>query len=145
MAAIGTLSPLSLQPDSFPAGNLLTLHVNSFFTFPRLLSETLDDAGAASFLAAIEAEELGDRLDTTPRITVFAPLSQLATGQTAGEQVVFDFLGYTPRLVPGATYGNVTITKVDGIFFANGRRIVKSDVPIKNGVLHYVDDVDTPH
>jgi hypothetical protein len=76
----------------------------------------------------------------TPQITVFAPLGKLKTGESPSKQIVVDFLGYTPYLVPGATYGSITITKVNGVFFANGKRIVKSDVPTKNGVVHYLED-----
>jgi len=72
---------------------------------------------------------------------VFAPLSELGSNDTIEGQVVFDFVGYLPDFVPGQTYGSITITKVGGQYFANGNRIVKSDVPIKNGVAHFVENV----
>jgi len=117
------------------------LRAYSHFSYPQLLSTTLKDAGATDFVCAL-GKDLG-KFDKTPRITVFAPLCKLEAGESPKGQIVVDFLGYTPYLVPGATYGKITITKVDGVFFANGRRIVKNDVPIKNGVVHYLDAVHT--
>ncbi|KAF8248965.1 hypothetical protein K440DRAFT_582783 [Wilcoxina mikolae CBS 423.85] len=127
------------EPIKFNAGIIYV--VDSYFTFPGLLSETLATGGASSFVAAIRSENLLSKLDTTPRLTVFAPLSELASNDTVEGHVVYNFLGYTPRLVPGETYGGITITKIGGQFFANGNRIVKSDVPIKNGVAHFVDNL----
>jgi hypothetical protein len=106
-----------------------------------LLTDTLVAEGAANFLAAIIAANLQSTLDYTPRITVFAPLSELGSNDTVEGQVVYNFLGYLPELVPGQTYGSVTITKVGGQYFANGNRIVIGDVPIKNGVVHFVENV----
>jgi hypothetical protein len=112
----------------------------SWFTLPALLTDTLVAGGATSFFAAIVREGLQSRLDYTPRITVFAPLSELGSNDTVEGQVIFDFLGYTPEFVPGQTYGSIPITKVGGQYFANGNRIVKCDVPIKNGVAHFVEN-----
>jgi hypothetical protein len=54
---------------------------------------------------------------------------------------VYDFLGYTPDLVPGQKYGNITVTKQGAQWYANGAKIVKSDVPTINGIVHFVDNV----
>jgi hypothetical protein len=109
-----------------------------------LLSETLREVGAAGFLAAIIGENLKVKLDDTPVITVFAPLRELGSNHTAEGQVIYNFIGYTPDLVPGQNYGGITITKEHGQLFANGARIVKGNVPIKNGVVHFVDKVSPP-
>jgi len=114
------------------------------FTLPGLLSETLGKVGAAGFLAAIIKENLKLKLDIAPRITVFAPLSKPGSDHTVEGQVIYNFLGYTPDLVPGQNYGGITITKERGQLFANGARIVKGNVPIKNGVVHFVDKVSPP-
>lgn len=101
----------------------------------------MEAEGASTFLAAITKAGLLTKLDTTPKITVFAPLGRLPSNCDVEGQVVFDFLGYTPELVADTTYGSVKVTKKGETFYANGLKIVKSDVLTKNGVVHYVESV----
>jgi hypothetical protein len=72
---------------------------------------------------------------------VFAPLNSVGYHDDVESYVVYNFLGYTPNLVPGQKYGNITVTKEGAQWYANGAKIVKSDVPIMNGIVHFVDNV----
>jgi hypothetical protein len=72
---------------------------------------------------------------------VFAPLNAVGCDVDVESYVVYDFLGYTPDLVPGQKYGNITVTKQGAQWYANGAKIVKSDVPTINGIVHFVDNV----
>ncbi|KAF8541776.1 hypothetical protein BDD12DRAFT_877933 [Trichophaea hybrida] len=134
---LGKIINATGEPIKFKQGIIYV--IDDWFILPGLLSETLQAAGAASFLAAIIKENLKSKLDSTPRITVFAPLSKMGSNHSVEGQVIYNFLGYTPDFVPGQTYGGITITKERGQLFANGARIIKGNVPIKNGVVHFVD------
>ncbi|KAF8243421.1 hypothetical protein K440DRAFT_637378 [Wilcoxina mikolae CBS 423.85] len=113
---------------------------------PYELSETLSDKGLTGFLEAIKRENLVHKLDDCPGITVFAPLNP-SKDCNVKARVVFDFTAYSPDLVPGASFeaasgANLTISKgPDGSLCVNGEKIVKSDVLVKNGVVHFVDNV----
>ena len=106
-----------------------------------MLSTTIETEGASEFLFAIRKQGLVDKLDNRPRITVFAPLGKLHSNCTVEGQIVSDYLGYSPEFVPGTTYGGITITKKGESFYANGLKIVKADVPVKNGIVHYLESV----
>lgn len=99
-----------------------------------------------AFQQAIAAANLTTTLDETAKITVFATKGELSGEMTVEGQVIGDFLGYTPELEPGRTYTSragtpIKITVEGGTFFANDCKIVEPNIPIKNGVAHYCEDV----
>ena len=62
------------------------------------------------------------------------------------DSVINDFVGYSPALKSGQSYTAssgkaLAITRVGETVFVNGEEVVKPNVPIKNGVLHYVSSV----
>jgi uncharacterized surface protein with fasciclin (FAS1) repeats len=86
------------------------------------------------------------KLDNYPKITVFAPLNPVDGDVNVEQQVIYDFVGYTPDLESGKTYkagcgSYLKIERKDGSIFVNGNKIVQSDGILKNGVIHYVDNV----
>lgn len=89
----------------------------------------------------MRVDQVVSTLDVEPKITVFALLNGLGTNETIEGQVVHNFLGFTPDLKIGQSYGGVHITKEGECLFANGYEIMKQGVPIKNGAVHFLDNV----
>lgn len=127
--------------------------VDSFFTLFGDLASTLDKTNGTAFAnALIEAGTL-DSLSNTPRITVFVPNDAVLQGQTLDADalkryVLPDTLATTPSLSAGSyktsAGDSVNVTSnADGSLSVNNATIVKSDVMIKNGVIHYIDNVYT--
>ncbi|KAI5812709.1 hypothetical protein BZA77DRAFT_296647 [Pyronema omphalodes] len=119
--------------------------VNGVIKLPVSLSETLLEANASTFFNAIQNSGLMEKLDNYPKITVFAPLNPVGGDVNVGQQVIYDFVGYTPDLESGKTYkascgSSLKIERKDGLIFVNGNKIVQSDGILKNGVIHYVDN-----
>jgi len=84
-------------------------------------------------------------------VTIFAPINANCPNSVNPDDYILipPFLAYTPGLVPDGTYITrsgktikVTWAKGGGRL-VNGRRIVKANVPIKNGVIHFIDGVCT--
>ena len=122
--------------------------MNRYFTTPILLSESLCKLGADTFLEAIREAGKECELDELTRTTFFAPLNP--TSDCVDDAVVADFLGYTTDLTCGTltakSGAKIEITQSDdGTFYVNGDPIVKSDIVLKNGVVHFVDNVSKPH
>ena len=92
-----------------------------------------------------------DSLSKNPRITIFAPNDAALRGQNLSPEslkryVLLNRLGTTPRLTTGlyntSAGDSVNIVfRPDGSISVNNATIVKSDVMIKNGVIHYIDSV----
>jgi uncharacterized surface protein with fasciclin (FAS1) repeats len=99
-------------------------------------------------------------LDFTPEITVFLPSdSAIITGLACNQNqtldiarllrahVVSGFTAYSPSLVEGlqirtqdGSFLDIT-TDPKGAIFVNKARVIKSDIIIKNGVVHVIDRV----
>jgi uncharacterized surface protein with fasciclin (FAS1) repeats len=111
--------------------------------------------------ASIFGSYLGSNnaLDYIPEITVFVPsdsaiLTALAcssgeidTDRLLRAHAIVGFSGYSPLLVEGAQFHAQDGTLIDvttdysGAVFVNHARVVKSDIVIKNGVVHIIDRV----
>lgn len=99
------------------------------------------------FASALEESNILDNVETIPGITVFAYRNGDGDFNiSAAGLVLNDTVEYTPTLDSGRAYTTVagsTITPVErsGAWFVNGRRIVKANIPIMNGVLHILENV----
>ena len=99
-------------------------------------------------------------LDYTPSVTVFitsdsALLSALQCNETLSEEHALKLLdahtlkgvvAYSPLLVDGAFFRaaggeEINISVSNGTKYANGAKIIREDIVIKNGVVHVVDRV----
>lgn len=154
MLAKGELTLLpSLCP--FPQTEGRTFISRSFLTPPKDLSATLSGTNGTQFQKFLDSSGiLGALLDYTS-ITVFAltdavvaSVGNSLTKSAVGQNVMMGFVGYTPDLVDGneygrgsATGGKIKVTINGGAYFVNNVRIVSSDVIMKNGVVHYVENV----
>jgi len=119
--------------------------VNSFFTLPSPLDDTLDTLGFKVFQDAVDSEGLKEKLSETPAMVIFAFADHTVHGKfEVKEHTISGFLGYTPELIDGGQFTSdagttLTVKFKDGDVFVNGIRIVKSDIIIKNGVIHQLE------
>lgn len=126
---------------------------DSFFTLPQDLSTTLRGTNGGEFEKFLSSSGQLGNLTNSERMTIFALTdsavasagSQLTTA-ALDQHVVRGFLGYTPDLVSGQVIntgggGKIVVTIVGGNYFVNGLKIVRSNVIMKNGVVHYVEGV----
>ena len=92
--------------------------------------------------------------EDSPAVTIFAPIDGKKTPKTCNPEAYIigpNFLAYSPDLLPGNNVTTrsgdvISITWApDGGRLVNGRRLVKANIPIKNGVIHFIDGVCTSH
>ena len=89
--------------------------------------------------------------EETTAITVFVPIDTNCPNAVNPDDYILDppFLGYSPGLRPGRSYTTVSGETLHvtwgsgGVRLVNGRSIVKANIPIKNGVMHFIDGVCT--
>jgi len=129
----------------FKYDNGLIYGVKSFFSLPAPLYDTLNTLGFKVFRGAIDKEGLKEKLSETPAMVIFAFADDKVDGKfEVKEHTISGFLGYTPELVDGGQFTSdagtsLTVTFKDGDVFVNDVRIVKSDIIIKNGVIHQLE------
>jgi len=117
--------------------------------------------GLTSLLGAVTSVDLGEAVQTTPGITIFAPLnsafadlgdlsnvtpedlSSILTGHVVPSLVYSTDLsdGLTARALNGADV--VVELRADGAYIS-GAKVVASDVLTQNAVVHVIDTVITP-
>ncbi|KAF8244535.1 hypothetical protein K440DRAFT_558713 [Wilcoxina mikolae CBS 423.85] len=125
--------------------------VNSRFTLPQLFTTTMQAVGSAiPFFNAVVAANLLDKCENSTGITVFAPIGEIGSGLSPNAHIISNFLGYTPSLLPGHSYTadsgaliNITFGPT-GDRLVNGKRLVRPNVVMKNGVIHFIDSVISP-
>jgi len=130
--------------------------VDSYFTIPAPIEETLPVLGLGTFEEVIERTGLLDEIEDIPGITVFAPSDEaLAAASDLGDTELTDLLrhhvvvgvvAYTVLLEDGLTFETLdgtelTVTLEDGAYLINGARIIRGDGLIKNGVIHVLESV----
>ena len=86
------------------------------------------------------------KLSDTPGVTIFAFESNSSDAISVAEHTITNEVTYTQDLLDYKTFTvdsgtTLTITMVDGFTFVNGVRIIKSDIIIKNGVVHQLERV----
>ncbi|KAI5782926.1 hypothetical protein FPQ18DRAFT_420857 [Pyronema domesticum] len=119
--------------------------VDGVIQLPVSLSETLLEANVSTLFPSVQSNSFMKKLDNYSKITVFAPLNPIDGDVNVEQQVIYDFVGYTPDLESGKTYkagcgSDLKIERKDGSIFVNGNKIVQPDGILKNGVIHYVDN-----
>lgn len=98
-------------------------------------------------LDSITKENLIKTVENYPGVTLFAPLNP--TKESVKSFLLLDNVAYSPDLVPGTTWKTAAGTTIaiekskdgEGIT-ANGYKIVSSDAIVRNGVVHYIDNME---
>jgi len=132
--------------------------VSTCFTLPQPLSTTFTNSPIASIFAeAVTDSGRQDFFESTPGLTVLAPVDPPAGSPrpiyNPDDYTIVGLL-YVTQLYPGETYTtlsgrtvSVDFDPVTGARSINGVLIEKGNVPVQNGVLHFLaGDIwnDTP-
>ncbi|KAI5846654.1 FAS1 domain-containing protein [Tricharina praecox] len=142
---LGTVITQFSGPFKYDKG--LIYGVTNFPTLPRPLPETLQTLGLDTFHAAITAAGREDKLDNTPGVTIFAPANSSLHGDDTIDvdaHTISDGFFFLPELFDQSPHRSdagttLTMTFSEGSFYVNGVRIIKSDISIKNGVVHVIE------
>ncbi|KAF8417481.1 hypothetical protein EV426DRAFT_721160 [Tirmania nivea] len=133
----------------FKFTNGVIYEVNEFFTMPAPFTVTMEEINLAQgfYNTVVSSGKLSVFKDT-PAITVFAPIDGSYENVTDPEAYLLSgprSLYYSPAMIPGNT---IITTSGDAIYItmaANGerllncRRLVRPNIPMKNGVIHFID------
>lgn len=121
-----------LIPDRFP-------------TLPSPLSAALTTAGLTKFRSAVKAAGLVKSLSDTPRVTIFAPQnSGIRPGFKVLQHTITGDLHLSPDLFSNQPFTSdagtqITVTFNNGALYANGIKIIRTDLITKNGVVHVLE------
>jgi uncharacterized surface protein with fasciclin (FAS1) repeats len=142
MLSMGTSEVTS--PPLFAAAN----GDNSVFALPEPLFESLHAVGLTGFCDAINTAGLGNKLSETPGVTIFAfeSASSDTAATTVAEHTISTGFEFTPDLLNKRSFRSdagtkLEITRQGSTTFVNGVRIIRSDIVIKNGVVHQLERV----
>ena len=118
-----------------------------YFTLPQPLMATLGTVGLTAFRDAITAEGLETQLAETAGVTIFA--FKTSDAIVVREHTITGTFAYTEDLLNIKTFtadsgATLTITSVNGQTLVNGVPIIRSDIIIKNGVVHELQGVIYP-
>ncbi|KAF8544162.1 hypothetical protein BDD12DRAFT_801508 [Trichophaea hybrida] len=119
--------------------------VNRFFDLPLPLIDSLSILGLTTFIDAITAGRLTQKLSDTTAMTIFAFQNFPTTPSVnINEYTITGFLGFSPGFTEEGSLVSDAGTKLKfsfyhGSYFVNGIRIIRTDMTIKNGVLHLLE------
>ena len=138
--------------------------IDSVLTLPVSVSDTALLAGLTGLAGALAATNLTEAVDTTPDVTIFAPINSAfeqigsALGALTPEQatailgyhvvngtVAYSSLLENGSMVPSMTGQNLTVSIIDGEVFVNSARVVAADILVANGAVHLIDGVLNPN
>jgi uncharacterized surface protein with fasciclin (FAS1) repeats/plastocyanin len=122
-----------------------------------IINTAVADGRFSTLVAALNAANLSETLNTPGPFTVFAPtddaFKKLPNGTVAtkdillyhvvsGKLMAADLMNLTyAKTVQGE---NITFTTVNGTLMVNGAKVIISDITATNGVIHVIDTVITP-
>ena len=136
--------------------------IDRVLTLPPPVSELATQAGLSALVGALTATDLVETVDTTPQVTIFAPVNAAfeAIGSAAADltvdqltdilsyHVVAGQVVYAEDIAAGSVStlggGGVTFSIVDGQVYVNAARVVATDYIVANGVVLLIDSVLNP-
>ena len=144
------------------------VHVIDTLLVPPLpLLETASQFSLTGFAGAVVHSSLNSTAAEMPNLTIFAPANAAfkalgATLEGLSPGSLTDLLsyhvvnssigsvGYTPVLANGtvlitAQGASLNITTASNSLFVNSARVLQSDILLKNGVLHVIDNLLSPN
>lgn len=137
--------------------------IDTVLTLPGAISDTALAGGLTALVGALNATELVETVDTTPNITVFAPvntafedigsiLGDLSTADAATllQYHVVPALAYSSLVANGTNATSLSgallnFTVDGGELFVNSARVIAADILVANGVVHLIDAVLNPN
>ncbi|KAF8855011.1 FAS1 domain-containing protein [Acephala macrosclerotiorum] len=129
--------------------------VDSFFTLFGDLPTTLQQKSGTAFANSLQKAGLLDSWSGSPKVTIFVPTDSVLQNRTLDadtlkQYILFDTLATTTGLSTASSFNSsagvsVNITaNSDGTFIVNNAYIVGANVMIKNGVVHFINNVFAP-
>ncbi|TFK19853.1 FAS1 domain-containing protein [Coprinopsis marcescibilis] len=160
----GVGAPANVTTGDIVFNNGFVHVISSVLNLPQTPSQTAETAALTILLSALEQTNLTSTVDSTPRLTVFAPsdeafsasgidLSALSV-QQLGEvlqyhTIVGDLVGYSTELEDGQEYKTlagpaVRVHKRGGQLFVNDVAVALGNVITTNGVAHVLSGILLP-
>jgi len=136
--------------------------IDEVIMLPPVISKSILYSGLNTLSRAINKAGLGNLVDTTAGITIFAPsdtafrLAGIVVDDTPVDTLVAVLSNhvvttnlYTPDIVDGATVtslgGGTLSLRIDaGRYYVNNARVRVDNVLVRNGVAHFIDQVLLP-
>jgi len=136
--------------------------IDEVIMLPPVISKSILYSGLNTLSRAITKAGLGNLVDTTAGITIFAPsdtafrLAGIVVDDTPVETLVAVLSNhvvttnlYTPDIVDGATVtslggGTLTLRIDAGRVYVNNAQVRVANVLVRNGVAHFIDQVLLP-
>ena len=122
-----------------------------------IINTAVADGRFSTLVAAVNAANLSETLNSPGPFTVFAPtddaFKKLPNGTVATKDILLyhvvsgnlmaaDLMNLTyAKTVQGE---NITFTTVNGTLMVNGAKVIISDIKATNGYIHVIDTVLTP-
>jgi uncharacterized surface protein with fasciclin (FAS1) repeats len=138
----------------FKFTNGVIYEVNEFFTLPQPFTTTLQELNIAQdFYDTVVSSGNLPLFEDTPAVTIFAPIDDTPsqgnnTSNSDPEAHILTgplSLYYSNNLMPGSTIVARSGDSIEISWAKNGerlvncRRLVRPNVPVKNGVVHFID------
>lgn len=136
--------------------------IDEVIMLPPVISKSILYSGLNTLSSAINKAGLGNLVDTTAGITIFAPsdtafrLAGIVVDDTPVDTLVAVLSNhvvttnlYTPDIVDGATVtslggGTLTLRIDAGRYYVNNAQVRVDNVLVRNGVAHFIDQVLLP-
>ncbi|KAF8471748.1 FAS1 domain-containing protein [Kalaharituber pfeilii] len=156
---LGNSATVKEQDVEFDGG--LIHVVDDVFALPETCSKTATKAKLTSLLTALQRTNLTQFVDTTPRITCFAPSDEAFEEAGSPEESLDPFhltnalklhtlvgshIGYSDLWDDGQQLETmagwaVVVRKKDGFIWINNVKVIKANIITSNGVAHVLDRV----
>jgi uncharacterized surface protein with fasciclin (FAS1) repeats len=136
--------------------------IDEVIMLPPVISKSILYSGLNTLSSAINKAGLGNLVDTTPGITIFAPsdtafrLAGIVVDDTPVDTLVAVLSNhvvttskYTTDIVDGETLtslggGTLTLRIDGGQYYVNNAQVRVDNVLVRNGVAHFIDQVLLP-
>lgn len=161
-SGLGTKSAIEFMNITFDGG--IVHAVDTLLSLPETCMSTAKKVNLNGLLTALRRTNLMDFVDTTPRITCFAPSdaafnrsgspdqnlsTDLLTKALQYHTLKGDYIGYTSTWKDGQklttlTGDTVVVKRAEGFWWVNDVKVLQANVMTSNGVAHVLDGVLSP-
>ncbi|KAF8450176.1 FAS1 domain-containing protein [Terfezia claveryi] len=161
-SGLGTKSAIEPLNITFNGG--IVHAVDTMLSLPETCTSTAKKVNLNGLITALRRTNLTDYVDTTPRITCFAPSDAAFNNSGSPDQKLSpdllaqalkyhtlqgDYIGYTSTWKDGQELttlagDSVVVKHADGVWWVNDVKVLQANVMTSNGVAHVLDGVLSP-
>ncbi|KAF8428966.1 FAS1 domain-containing protein [Tirmania nivea] len=161
-SGLGTRSAIEPLNITFDGGIIHA--IDTMLSLPETCTSTAKKVNLSGLLTALRRTNLTDYVDTTPRITCFAPSDAAFNRSGSPDQNLStdllaqalkyhtlqgDYIGYTSTWEDGKelttlTGDTVIVKRAGGAWWVNDEKVLQANVMTSNGVAHVLDGVLSP-